>query len=138
MIIKKCIGYELKKEKPNTSEDFFNRSEVTYVLDGQEKTLHVLYVRYFDELINEFTPFEEDPIFKVANREVYVKDIVALVCLLKNPDLKERKRIYINTQKEFVSYVQGVNFSELELIFHAIEEKQFFELKSPFNISIKS
>ncbi len=49
MLLKKCEGYELEKEKSNTSEDFFNRSEVVYVENGKEKTLHVLYVRYFDE-----------------------------------------------------------------------------------------
>ena len=38
MIIKGYVGYELEKEKPNTSEDFFNRSEVTYILNGKEKT----------------------------------------------------------------------------------------------------
>lgn len=37
MLINQSGGYELEKEKSNTSEDFFNRSEVTFVDEGEEK-----------------------------------------------------------------------------------------------------
>ena len=63
MLIKECMGYELEKEKSNTSEDFFNRSEVTFVEDGEVRTLHVLYLRYFDEFLHEFTPYQQDPVW---------------------------------------------------------------------------
>src|SRR5581483_427101 len=97
LLIKECKGYELEKEKSNTSEDFFNRSEITFMENGTEKTLHVLYVRYFDEIFHEFTPYSSDPIFAEEGQEITFKDIVALVCLLKNPGLRERKRLYINS-----------------------------------------
>ncbi len=131
MLIKKCHGYELEKEKSNTSEDFFNRSEITFEEEGQEKTLHVLYVRYFDELFSDFTPFESNPIFTTGEREVHFKDIVALVCLLKNPGLRHRKRIYINSQAEFVSYFQDVDFSKIPSIFEQLEKHKLYNLRSP-------
>ncbi|MED4228861.1 hypothetical protein [Neobacillus cucumis] len=131
MLIKECKGYELEKEKSNTSEDFFNRSEVTFVEDGQEKTLHVLYVRYFDELFQEFTPYKQNPIINHGTNEVYFKDIVALVCLLKNPGLQNRKRLYINSKYEFASYFQDINYNKLPEVFLGIQQNKEYELQSP-------
>lgn len=137
MIIKRCSGYELEKEKSNTSEDFFNRSEVTYIEDGEEKTLHVLYVRYFDEVIDQFTPFKQDPIFKVANREVTLKEIVAIASLLRYPELKNRKRIYINSENEFATLFKGLDFSKLEKLIVEVEEKHRCEIRSPLEFMIQ-
>ena len=108
MLIKQAAGYELEKEQSNTSEDFFNRSEVTFVEDGNIKTLHVLYVRFFDELIGSITPYETEPIFQAASRDIYLRDVVALACLLKNPGYRHRKRVYINVQKEFADIFKGL------------------------------
>ncbi|WP_147533840.1 hypothetical protein [Bacillus marasmi] len=130
MLVKLCKGYELEKEKPNTSEDFFNRSEVVYVENGEEKTLHVLYVRYFDDQINEFTPYTDKIVFQNGTGEVTFKDIVALVCLIKNPGLRDRKRIYINKQAEFASYFEGIDFSKLPEIFQKLNSNQGYELQS--------
>ncbi|GHH98133.1 hypothetical protein [Neobacillus kokaensis] len=137
MLIKECKGYELEKEKSNTSEDFFNRSELTFVEDGAEKTLHVLYVRYFDEIFPEFTPFKQDPVFVQDEYEVNFKDIVALVCLLKNPGLRERKRVYINSKHEFASYFRDINFSKLPEIFAGVHQKNGFELRSPLEFILQ-
>lgn len=131
MLIKACKGYELEKEKPNTSEDFFNRSEVTFSEDGEEKTLQVLYLRYFDEIFHEFTPYQQDPIIVQEENVVSFKDIVALVCLLKNPGLRERKRLYINSKHEFSSYFQDINFNKLPEIFHSLLQKKGYILRSP-------
>ncbi|WP_090744714.1 hypothetical protein [Mesobacillus persicus] len=130
MFIKQCSGYELEKEKSNTSEDFFNRSEVTFLDDGEEKTLHVLYLRYFDELINKFTPYEQDPIFKAGSREVSFKEIIAITCLLKNPELRHRKRVYINSEREFDLLFQGLDFSKFAELFQHIEENKGYEIRS--------
>ncbi|MCM2531774.1 hypothetical protein NDK43_04415 [Neobacillus pocheonensis] len=137
MLIKEFIGYELEKEKSNTSEDFFNRSEVTFIEDGLEKTLHVLYVRYFDEIFNEFTPFEQNPIWKDGDNEVLIKDIVALVCLIKNPGLRHRKRLYINSKQEFAFYFQDIDFNKLPEIFLSIKQKKSFELRSPLEFILQ-
>ncbi|WP_042355735.1 hypothetical protein [Bacillus rubiinfantis] len=130
MLITECKGYELEKEKSNTSEDFFNRSEVTFVVNGVERTLNVLYVRYFDEIFSEFTPFQQDPIISNDENEVSFKDIVALVCLLKKPELESRKRLYINSKQEFAAYFQGINVNKLQEIFMALGEKKGYELRS--------
>ncbi|WP_423798991.1 hypothetical protein [Neobacillus sp. SAB-20_R2A] len=137
MLIKECKGYELEKEKSNTSEDFFNRSEITFVEDGTEKTLHVLYVRYFDSIFQELTPFKQDPIFAQDGLEVSFKDIVALVCLLKNPGLRGRKRLYINSKQEFASYFQGINFEKLPEIFSSLKQKNGYQLRSPLEFILQ-
>ena len=137
MLIKHCRGYELEKEKPNTSEDFFNRSEIVFEEDGQEKTFHVLYVRFFDESMNEFTPYDKDPVFKAGSREVQFKDIVALSCLLKNPGFRHRKRIYLNSKADFASYFQDLDFSRLPSIFEALESKKSYDLRSPLDFIVQ-
>lgn len=137
MEIKKCWGYELEKEKSNTSEDFFNRSEITYTEDGTEKTLHVLYVRYFDEIFPEFTPFKQDPVFTAGEKDVYFKDIVALVCLLKNPGLRQRKRLYLSSQQEFASYFKDIHFEKLSEVFQALNQNQVYKLRSPLEFILQ-
>lgn len=137
MLIKQCIGYELEKEQSNTSEDFFNRSEVTFVADGEEKTLHVLYVRYFDEFLSELTPYSQNPVFVQDGREVTFKDIVGLVCLLKNPGLRNRKRLYINSKQEFAGYFQDIDFNKLPEIFLTLEQKNEYELRSPLDFILQ-
>jgi hypothetical protein len=131
VIISGFTGYELEKAQPNTSEDFFNRSEVTYTIDGVEKQLSVLYVRFFDEKITELTPFTEDPLFKVGEKEVTLKDVVALVCLLKDPSLTQRKRIYISEQDAFSPYFQHVSLEELKGIAEQILNIGTYEAKAP-------
>ncbi|WP_216830432.1 hypothetical protein [Alkalihalobacterium elongatum] len=116
MIILKAEGIELEKEKPNTSEDFFNRSTVIYTLDGNEKQLNVLYVRFFDEKLSEVSPFNEDPLLDINDREVTFKDIVALVCLMQNPGNTEKKRIYINELKEMESLFKDVDPEQIKEI----------------------
>jgi hypothetical protein len=133
LLIKECKGFELEKEKSNTSEDFFNRSIVTFYEDGEEKTLHVLYVRYFDEIRHEFTPYQQDPIFVQKDYEIAFKDIVAVVCLVKNPGLRSRKRLYINSKQEFASYFQDINFNKLPEIFLSLNQKKEYELRSPLD-----
>lgn len=137
MKVIECKGYELEKAKPNTSEDFFNKSEVTYKEDGLEKTLHVLYLRYFDELIEEFTPYKEDPIFQAGSRDVYFKDIVAIVSLIKNPGYRQRKRVYINTKEEFAAVFQDFDFSKLEGIFQSLENSNGYDLRSPLEFIVQ-
>ncbi|MGD6895445.1 hypothetical protein [Bacillus sp. UMB0728] len=133
LFIKQCKGYELEKEMPNTSEDFFNRSEVVYMEEGQEKTLHVLYIRYFEESMESFTPFGSDPVFKAGGREVAFKDLVALACLLKKTGLRDRKRVYINNKAEFESYFDKLDFGKLREVFNGVEEEKGFQIASPLD-----
>ncbi|MED1863608.1 hypothetical protein P4V41_09120 [Fictibacillus nanhaiensis] len=90
---------ELEKEKPNTSEDFFNRSEVTYECNGKTQTFYLLYVRYFEEKLQEELTQHD---FWNNYLSVYkVTEIAALTALLKNPAYLRRKRSYINKYEEF-------------------------------------
>jgi hypothetical protein len=134
MQILECKGYELEKAQPNTSEDFFNRSEVRFIEDGDEKTFHLLYIRYFDEMFSAFTPFEQDPVFAINGTDVFFRDLVAIVCLLKNPSYRHRKRVYINNQKELAQYFSGINFEKLQEIFKELIENGSYELKSSLSL----
>lgn len=122
LIVKECTGYELQKEKSNTSEDFFNRSEVTFIEEGKEHTLYVLYVRYFEESFEQYVPYSSNPLFHVEGRDVYLKDIVALICLLNHPDNKRRKRIYMSDHSVFVDYLKQADFIEVEKVFSKLQK----------------
>ncbi|MGD6782112.1 hypothetical protein ACQCT3_17795 [Sutcliffiella horikoshii] len=134
MRIINCRGYELEKAQPNTSEDFFNRSEVTFEDDGQEKTLHVLYIRYYDENFSEYIPTlsgQTDPIFEIGEKNITFKDLVAITCLIKNPSFRQRKRIYINTPEELSGYFEGVDIPKVREIFEGLHNQGTYKLSSP-------
>lgn len=118
-----CRGYELEKAQPNTSEDFFTRSEAIFALNGEERTLHVLYVTFFEEEARAIIPYSEDPLFRAGNREVNLRDIVAFIYLLQHPQATDRKRIYVNDQSEFLKYLKNTNFEEVERIIRQLEQR---------------
>ncbi|MGE7779852.1 hypothetical protein ACQKL0_07805 [Peribacillus sp. NPDC097264] len=130
MRIVACNGYALEKEKSNSPEEFFNRSTVKYIQAGEEKVLNVLYLRYFDEMIARWTPYPQNPVFKSLNRDIYMADIIALICLIKEPSLSSRKRIYINSEKELASYLLNINFPKLEEVFRSIEQAKPYDIKT--------
>lgn len=136
MLLKKAVGYELQKEKPNTSEDFFNRSVISYIEDGVEKEFSVLYVRYFDEVFSEFLPYEKDPLFTVHGRDVSFKDTVALVSLLAVPNNKNKKRVYINEKNELTSLYANIDSQVIKDIFTAIEEKGEYRWNGTVKLSV--
>ncbi|MGN1401244.1 MAG: hypothetical protein ACI4XL_07070 [Bacillus sp. (in: firmicutes)] len=121
MIVRKCTGHELVKAKPTSPEEFFNQSEVTYESEGREKELKVLYLRYFEDRFEEFVPYRSQPLFMAGERGVHLKDIVALICLLYNPDNQKRKRIYISDEEEFDRYCRQADFSMIEKMVVKIE-----------------
>ncbi|PGS47563.1 hypothetical protein [Bacillus sp. AFS041924] len=111
MLIYNSHGYELVKAQPNTSEDFFNRSEVEYEYNGQKIVTSVLYVRFFEEKLSEVSELN----LTSFNSEELVdfRDVVALALIIKNPDYRGRKRIYINELDQFVKELQGVDFDKV-------------------------
>lgn len=122
----------MQKAQPNTSEDFFNRSEVTFVDDdGTERTLRVLYVRYFDERFSQWTPYEQDPVFQAGGKDIYFKDIVALVCLPVDPSLRTRKRVYISEEEELRRYFSSIDSAKLPEVFGSLVKQQAYDVKSP-------
>lgn len=118
-----CKGYELTKAQPNTFEDFFTRSEATFYLDGEERTLHVLYVKFFEEQIREIVPYSHKPLFQAGNRDIYLRDIVALIYLMQHPQGKNRKRIFVNDQLEFSEYLKNANYEKIESMVRQLEQR---------------
>ena len=121
IVIKECKGYELEKSKPNTSEDFFNKSLVLYEADGEEKKLEILYLRYFDEIKDQFTPFTGDPIFE---------DIVALAALIKHPEYKNRKSVYINSVEQISALLKDLPLEKIKEVFQSLESSGKYVLKN--------
>lgn len=99
--------------------------------DGKEKVFRVLYLRYFEEKLHEMTPFQKNPIFKAGNREVELKDIVALVCMIKNSAYRARKNVYINEWAEFSRFFERINFRTIQVHFHELETHHSSLLRSP-------
>jgi hypothetical protein len=129
MLIKEISGYELEKELPNTSEDFFNRSIVKYESNGEEVTFHLLYVRFFEENMKETTPFQNNPIFTIGERAYSLADIVALVALLKGEENHNRKRVYINEEHQFRDLFSNVDIDYIKEIATAIQNKGSYKIK---------
>lgn len=113
MLIYNCHGYELVKAQPNTSEDFFNRSEVEYEYNGQKIVTSVLYVRFFEEQLSEVSDLKTTRLYENGDHSVDFRDIVALALIIKNPDYRGRKRIYINELDQFVKELQGADLDKL-------------------------
>jgi hypothetical protein len=101
LLIHHIDGIELEKEKPNTPEDFFNRSETTYEYNGEKYTFHLLYVRYFEgKLEDELTQHD---FWKHHLQKYKIRELAALAALNKNKTYLKRKRVYINDFEEFRS-----------------------------------
>lgn len=99
MFIQHIDGIELEKEKPNTSEDFFNRSEATFDISGITHTFHLLYVRYFEEKLQEELTHQD--FWKNHLNTFKIREIAALAALSSNSAFLKRKRVYINDYEEF-------------------------------------
>lgn len=120
MEILSCIGYELEKEKPNSPEEFFNRSTVTYRQNGQLKEFQVIYIRYFEEVL--FKQEEEDlSSVKELLTDYPVKDIFALLCLLQNSRFQERKRVYINSESLFLTMFKNFPYIQMREILNKMK-----------------
>lgn len=128
MKILHCTSTELEKALPNTSEDYFNRSSVTFVTDnGEEKTLHVLYVRFYDEQFSEFVPYEANPLAVQGERAVYFRDIVALVALIRQPALQARKRLYLSEKYELQQLFANIDKAQLDQCLQYVLQQQSFK-----------
>lgn len=130
MLIKACTGDNLEKTSKTSPEDSFTRSTVTFDSEDKERTFHLVYVRFFAEKMNTFTPFEEDPIFTVSNRKVNFRDIAALVALIQNPDYRQRKRVYMNEETAFKALFADIDYKEVKKVFENLEAQGTYEFQS--------
>ena len=122
MEILSCIGYELLKEKPNSPEDFFNRSIVTYKHNGKIKEFQVIYIRYFEEVLLQTENEEISQIKELLTVDYTLKDIIALLTLLQNPGFQERKRVYINSESTFLAIFKNIRFTQIKEILNNMEK----------------
>ncbi|WP_221565277.1 hypothetical protein [Alkalihalobacillus sp. TS-13] len=128
MIITSINGEELEKSKSNSPEEFFNRSEVTFRDGKSEKTLAVLYVRYFDEKISELSSFETEELFEMDGRIIHLREIIALLALKTNPAYAKRHRVYINDEQQFAALFNGVDERSIQEIVNKIINEGRYEL----------
>jgi hypothetical protein len=99
LLIHHIEGRELEKEKPNTSEDFFNRSEASYEWNGEKHTFHLLYVRFFEEKLED--ELTNDAFWKPFLQSFKIRDLAAAAALAKYEKFLKRKRVYINDYDQF-------------------------------------
>ncbi|MFG6118509.1 hypothetical protein [Thalassobacillus sp. B23F22_16] len=123
-------GVELVKEKSNSPEEFFNRSEVIYEDKGKEHSFSLLYLRYFDEKPEEFTPFSENPVMVFGEEEIMLKDMAAFIALVKNPGYKHRKKVYINDYEKYKELYTNVNWEAAKQAFLKLSDGKRFDLES--------
>jgi hypothetical protein len=118
LLVHHIDGIELEKEKPNTPEDFFNRSETTYENNGEKHTFHLLYVRYFEEKLED--ELTQHDFWKHYLQKYKIRQLAALAALNKNKSYLKRKRVYIN------------EFEEFRCLFLDPDEKTLSNLLNPF------
>lgn len=96
------IAYEhLEKERSNSPEDSFVRSQVTYEDSGIQKTFHVLYPAIFATRAKEVGVWTDDS---------PVDEVVALNLLQRYPG---RKRLYISDESEYLLALREADLSNL-------------------------
>ncbi|WP_455661272.1 hypothetical protein [Pradoshia sp.] len=111
------VGYELTKEKSNSPEDLFNRSVVKFREGSHVKELQILYLRYFEELLMErLSPASAD--FFTRHK---VKDCLALLYAMKNEGFLPMKKVYINTESDFLNIFENLDIHEVERILEGDE-----------------
>lgn len=130
MLIRKCEGCGMEKSSPTSPEDSFNCSTVTFEANGKERKLDVVYLRFFEKQMKDFTPFENDPLFTLADREITLKDVTALATMIQNPDFSSRKRVYLHEEMKFAALFQNLNFAKIKDVISALESEGSYELKS--------
>ncbi|WP_181349987.1 hypothetical protein [Thalassobacillus sp. CUG 92003] len=123
-------GEQLEKSQKNSPEDFFNRSEVRYVDKGKEHKLNVVYVAYFDSKMSECTPFNEDVVYESDGVTFAMKDVFALIALIKKPEYKHRQRVYVSEWEEYKDYLDHMNWTEIEHVCSVLAAKETYVIES--------
>lgn len=119
MVIVECSGKQLEKEKPNSPEDFFNRSEVVYLDGGEEKKFSVVYLREFEQTAGKL-PGLLSLLEGEQQKNRTFTDLAALIFLISEPGLKGRTRLYINSETEFEKYLKQADMNKLSALLEAI------------------
>lgn len=98
-------GESVAPSKGGSPAETFDRSIATWNVNGQETTLTVTYVRYFEKVLAERGIYDQEA------EGVPVNHLVALLFQEKNPHLVE-KRHYINDTDDFLALFDGFSLAE--------------------------
>lgn len=113
MRIHEFSGIEMEKESKASFQDYFNESYVTFFEQGSAKQFSVVYLRYFEEQLQTYTPFPNNPLLTLNDNEYYLRDCLALIYFLNFPNERHRKRIFISDENEFKRIFEGMDEGKL-------------------------
>jgi hypothetical protein len=112
--ITKLVGYQLEKSVPTSPEDGFVRSEVGYMDGGEEKVFSIVYLEFFEHHLQQFSPFQEDPIYTVGDKQYVFKEIAAFTVLISNPSLIKTKRLYVHDLEQFIKLFKKTDWEYIK------------------------
>ncbi|HWO75814.1 MAG TPA: hypothetical protein VNM69_07905 [Bacillus sp. (in: firmicutes)] len=124
-------GVELEKALPNSPEDGFSRSIVTYIDNNKENTFQLLYVRYFEEIIIEELPYSGQPLFISGNTPCYIRDLAAWIYLMANPEAIGKKEVYLHDETPLVEAFRQTNWEQVEKMFSEFCTNKKATVRSP-------
>jgi hypothetical protein len=107
MNIVSVTGESVPPSKGGSPADTFERSIATCEVNGQQKTVTVTYVRYFEKVLAERGIYDQDAEGVPVNR------LVAVLFLEKHPDVRE-SRHYINDTDAFLSLFAGFSLEDFK------------------------
>ncbi len=115
-------GFEMEKEMKTSFQDYFNESYLEIMDQGRKRRFTIVYLRYFEEKMEDYTPFTGNPICTLNGRGYNLRDVFALIFFWKHPEKRKRKRIYISNGDEFSDSLKDVRKEWVEeLIVHALK-----------------
>jgi len=107
-------GIEMQKESKTSFQDYFNESFLWIEDQGKKRRFSIVYLRYFEEKMDLFTPFKENPILSYGDKEYHLRDVLALIYFLRFPKNRGRKRLYIPNGEDFANIFIGATKKEVE------------------------
>lgn len=105
MKILSVTGESVPASKGGSPSDTFERSTVTYQVEGESRTLTVTYVRYFEKVL------AEQGIYDQEQEGVPVNRITALLFIEKHPEATG-SRHYFNDTDAFTALFEGFSLAE--------------------------
>ena len=124
-------GVELEKALPNSPEDGFSRSTVTYINGDKEITFQLLYVRYFEEILIKEIPYSEQPLFHIGSTPCYIRDLAAWIYLMANPAASEKKEVYLHDETPLADAFRQTNWEQVEKMFSDLCKTKKAIVRSP-------
>lgn len=107
MKILSVAGESVPPSKGGSPADTFERSLVTYEKEGQQKTVTVTYVRYFEKVL------ASEGIYDQEAEGVPVNRLAGLLYLEHHGETRENRH-YINDTEDFVKLFDGFSLGQLK------------------------